>query len=96
MSRGAGALDAIHAVAALSPERALLAAVIRQAAQDAARGDAEAAEWLAGPVCRSWLHLIAPGDVDADELHRLLLARLPTRAPPEAHAAGLRMSVGND
>lgn len=82
MARGPGELDAIHRVAALSPERALLGAAIRQAVEDAARGDADAAEWLAGPVCRSWLHLIAPDGADGDELHRLLLARLPQRAPP--------------
>ncbi|ACZ38913.1 hypothetical protein [Sphaerobacter thermophilus] len=84
MSRGPGALDAIHRVAALSPERALLAAVIRQAAQDAARGDAEAAAWLRSETCRAWLQLIAPDGVDVDQVHARLLARLPTRAPPGA------------
>ena len=84
MTRGPGELDVIHRVAQLKPEAALLAAVIRLAVEDAARGDAEAAEWLAGPVCRAWLHLIAPDGVDVDQVHARLLARLPTRAPPGA------------
>ncbi|ACZ39660.1 hypothetical protein [Sphaerobacter thermophilus] len=96
MSRAVTPGGIIHDVAASAPEAALLAAVIRLAYEDALGGDAEAAEWLAGPVCRAWLHLIAPDGVDVDQVHARLLARLPTRAPPGAHAAGLRMSVGND
>lgn len=88
--RGPGPLAAIHDVAGQEPERALLAAAVRLAYEDALAGDAEAAAWLRSETCRAWLWLIAPAD--GDVVHARLLARLPTRAPP-AGAARAAASV---
>lgn len=80
MSRGAGALDAIHAVATLSPERALLAAVIRLAVEDATAGDGEARQWLASEACARWLAWLVPDGVDAAGVQQRILAALPDDA----------------
>jgi|GEM_PF-3599210 len=88
MSRAVTPGGIIHDVAGYEPEKALLAAVIQLAVEDAQKGDVEAAAWLAGPVCRAWLHLLTPDGVDADEVHERLLAMLPTRAPPGASTSG--------
>lgn len=57
-------------------ERGLLAAVLRRAVLDAAAGDWDARRWL---VTRALPLLwgLAPDGVDAEDLHRRLLAQQP-------------------
>lgn len=96
MSRAVTPGGIIHDVAASAPEKALLAAVIQLAVEDAQKGDVEALEWLHGPTCRSWLHLITPDDVDAEAVRARLLAMLPKRAPPAGAAREAASVVGRD
>ena len=70
-------LAAILAVAAVQPHKGLLAAAINVALADARAGDAEAAVWLRGDTCRSFLAFIAPDGTDPDALHGQLLALVP-------------------
>lgn len=64
----------IHGVAGEAPERALIAAIVRQAVDDARAGDAEARQWLAGPACLRWLGWIAPDHADPAAVQAQLVA----------------------
>lgn len=80
-------LAAIINVAAVAPELALLAGVVRVVLSDAQRGDAEAAQWLAGPCCLAFLGWITPDGVDPLVVQQRLMATLPQAPTRDEQAA---------
>lgn len=74
MTRAQTPAGVIHAVAGQEPERALVAAIVRQAVDDARAGDAEARAWLAGPACLRWLAWLTPDHADPAAVQAQLVA----------------------
>ncbi|ACZ39684.1 hypothetical protein [Sphaerobacter thermophilus] len=64
----------IHAVAGQEPERALVAAIVRQAVDDARAGDAEARAWLGSEACARWLAWLVPDGADPAAVQAQLVA----------------------
>lgn len=63
----------IYGVAKTNPSRALFAAVIQQAADDARSGDAVSLDWLRSNQCLQYFALIAPAEADPRELQKALV-----------------------
>lgn len=86
MTRATTPGGVIHALADETPELALLAAIVRQAAEDAAAGDPEARAWLADKDCLVLLTWLAPEHADPAVIQRRILDALP---PPRPWQTGL-------
>jgi hypothetical protein len=71
--------DVLHGATEIEPHLRVLAAVVRVALTDAQGGDAEAADWLAGPVCRAYCSafLTDQPEVTAETIQAAILSRLP-------------------
>ena len=74
MTRALTPAGVIHAVAGQEPERALVAAIVRQAVDDARAGDAEARAWLASEACARWLAWLVPDHADPAAAQAQLVA----------------------
>ena len=74
MTRAQTPAGVIHAEAAAAPELALVAAIVRQAVDDARAGDAEARAWLASEACARWLAWLVPDGADPAAVQAQLVA----------------------
>lgn len=83
-------LDAIHAEAAVVPELALIAAVVRQAVVDARAGNAEARRWLASDACVRWLSWLVPDHTDPAAVQARLVADVDATLARRRRKAELR------
>ena len=73
---------AIHAIAKVSPELAMLGAIVERAVIDARAGDTSARVWLQGMECLQILIRIAPDNTNPQCLQQRLLNHIEADQEP--------------